>query len=74
VIKCVKIAQITDPLESNNELQRKYSPEDGPHDGPKHVVSEWKEMIIIKNFVAIDGHYNKVLHTEMFIRAFYDHT
>jgi hypothetical protein len=23
------------------------------------VVSEWKE--IIKNFVAIDGHYNKVL-------------
>jgi hypothetical protein len=26
----------------------------------KHVVSERKE-IIIKNFVAIDGHYNKVL-------------
>jgi hypothetical protein len=62
VIKCVKIAQITDPLEGNNELQRKYSPEDGPH-GPKHVVSEWKE-IIIKNFVAIDGHYNKVLEIE----------
>jgi hypothetical protein len=54
VIKCVKITQITDPLESNNQLlrKRKYSPEDGPH-GPKHVVSEWKE--IIKNFVAIDG-------------------
>jgi hypothetical protein len=28
--------------------------------GPKHVVSEWKE-IITKNSVAIDGHYNKVL-------------
>jgi hypothetical protein len=47
-----------DSLEGNNYLQRKYSPEDGPH-GPKHVVSEWKE-IIIKNFVAIDGHNNKV--------------
>jgi hypothetical protein len=39
-------------------FQRKYSPEDGPHE-PKHVVSEWKE-ILIKNFVATDGHYNKV--------------
>jgi hypothetical protein len=39
--------------------EKKYSPEDGLH-GPKHVVSEWKEMII-KNFVVIDGHYNKVL-------------
>jgi hypothetical protein len=35
-----------------------YSPEDGLH-GPKHVVSEWK--VIIKNFVAIGGHCNKVL-------------
>jgi hypothetical protein len=40
------------------QLQRKYSPDDGLH-GPKHVVSEWNE--IIKNFVATDGHYNKVL-------------
>jgi hypothetical protein len=40
--------------------EKKYSPEDGPH-GLKHVVSEWKE--IIKNLVAIDGHYNKVLVT-----------
>jgi hypothetical protein len=40
--------------------ENKYSPEDSPH-GPKHVVSEWKE--IIKNFVAIDGQYNKVLVT-----------
>jgi hypothetical protein len=54
VIKYVKIAQITDPLEGNNYLRSKYSPEDGPH-GPKHVVSEWKE-VIIKTFVAIDGH------------------
>jgi hypothetical protein len=38
-------------------MKRKYSPVDGPH-GPKHVVSEWKE-IIIKNF-GIDGHYNAV--------------
>jgi hypothetical protein len=47
--------------QGSNQLRRKrkYSPEDGPH-GPKHVVSEWKE--IIKNFVAIDGHYNKVLY------------
>jgi hypothetical protein len=42
-------------------LQRKHSPEEGPH-RPKHVVSEWKE-IIIKNFVAIDGQYNKALVT-----------
>jgi hypothetical protein len=44
-------------------LERKYSPEDGPH-GPKHVVSEWKE-IITKNVFAIDGHYNKVLVKEI---------
>jgi hypothetical protein len=30
-------------------------------DTVKHVVSEWKE--IIKNFVAIEGHYNKILVT-----------
>jgi hypothetical protein len=35
--------------------------EDGPH-GPNHVVSEWVE-IIISNFVAIDGHFNKVVAT-----------
>jgi hypothetical protein len=42
----------------------KYSSEDGLH-GPKHVVSEWKE-IIVKNFVAIDGRYNKVHGTNLF--------
>jgi hypothetical protein len=46
---------------NNGSVRRQYLPEDGPH-GPKRVVSEWKE-IIIKNFVAIDGHYNKVLVT-----------
>jgi hypothetical protein len=47
------------PNNGSIRRQKLASPEDGPH-GPKHVVSEWKE-IIIKNFVAIDGHYNKVL-------------
>jgi hypothetical protein len=34
----------------------------------KHVASEWKE--IIKNFVAIDGHYNKGLASLTFIQLF----
>jgi hypothetical protein len=40
--------------------KRKYSSEDGLH-GLKHVVSQWKE--IIKNFVVIYDHCNKVLVT-----------
>jgi hypothetical protein len=47
------------PNNGSVRRQRKYSPKDGPH-RPKHVVSEWKE-IIIKNFVATDSHYNKSL-------------
>jgi hypothetical protein len=46
------MAQIKDPL----KLLRKINIH-----GPKNVASEWKE--IIKNFVAIDGQYNKVLVT-----------
>jgi hypothetical protein len=36
--------------------------------GPKQVESEWKE-IIIKNFVTIDGHYNKFLGENLFGRC-----
>jgi hypothetical protein len=36
--------------------------------GPKHLVSELKELII-KSFVAIDGHYNKVLISRECLRT-----
>jgi hypothetical protein len=47
--------------------EKKYAPEDGSH-GPKHVEIE-KE--IIKNFVASDGHYNKVLLLFILLRPKY---